>query len=105
MSGALAERTQFLAYALFSMFITAFLYPVVVHWTWGGGWLAAGGYLDFAGSGIVHLVGGVCGLVGAIMVGPRSGRFLTEPSICCKIQLYHSNAKDFKYVARTLTTR
>ena len=74
-SGALAERTQILAYTLFSCFITCWIYPLVVHWTWGGGWLADGGYVDFAGSGIVHMVGGVCALCGAIVVGPRIGRF------------------------------
>ena len=60
-SGCLAERTQIIAYLVFSVFITAVVYPVVVHWTWGGGWLATRGYLDFAGSGIVHLVGGRIG--------------------------------------------
>ena len=82
-SGALAERTRFLAYALVSMIITAFIYPVVVHWTWGGGWLAEGGYVDFAGSGIVHMVGGVCALMGAAMVGPRQGRFEDRESASC----------------------
>ena len=74
-SGALAERTQFLAYSVFSCIITTWIYPVVVYWTWGGGWLADGGYLDFAGSGIVHLVGGMAALCGAAIVGPRKGRF------------------------------
>lgn len=75
LSGALAERTKFLAYALFSSILTGFIYPMVVHWTWGGGWLGKGGYLDFAGSGIVHMVGGISALVGAYVVGPRLGRF------------------------------
>mmetsp|Transcript_45828 Transcript_45828/g.38605 ORF Transcript_45828/g.38605 Transcript_45828/m.38605 type:complete len:136 (+) Transcript_45828:295-702(+) len=56
--------------------MTGFIYPVVVHWTWAdGGWLAELGYTDFAGSGIVHLQGAVCGLIGAIILGPRIGRF------------------------------
>lgn len=55
--------------------LTAFVYPVVVQWTWNGGWLTQLGYTDFAGSGIVHMVGGVCGLVGAQFLGPRIGRF------------------------------
>lgn len=55
--------------------MTGFIYPVVVAWTWGGGWLSELGYSDFAGSGVVHLVGGVAGLVGASLVGPRIGRF------------------------------
>ena len=74
-SGSLAERTQFNAYVIYSMFITCFLYPVVVHWTWGGGWLAQLGFQDFAGSCIVHTVGGVAGLFGAAVIGPRLGRY------------------------------
>ena len=82
-SGSLAERVQINTYLLFSFFCTGFIYPVVVAWTWGGGWLTASdaegvaiwGYKDFAGSGIVHLVGGVAGLVGAVIAGPRLGRF------------------------------
>jgi Amt family ammonium transporter len=60
---------------VFSLLMTGFIYPVIVAWTWGTGWLAGKGYYDFAGSGIVHLTGGIAGLVGAIMVGPREGRF------------------------------
>ena len=74
-SGSLAERVQINTYLLFSFFMTGFIYPVVVAWTWGGGWLTESGYQDFAGSGIVHLTGGVAGLVGAIIAGPRFGRF------------------------------
>ncbi len=74
-SGCLAERTQIIAYLAYSVFITAFIYPIVVHWTWGGGWLSERGYLDFAGSGIVHLVGGVAGLAGCQIVGARLDRF------------------------------
>jgi len=75
-SGAMAGRTQLKAYIVYSIFITGFVYPVVVHWTWSGsGWLSEGsdgiGYSDFAGSGIVHCVGGMAALVGAIFVGPR----------------------------------
>jgi len=60
---------------VFSFIITGFIYPVVVHWHWGMGWLANYGYYDFAGSGIVHLTGGICGLTAAIICGPRLGRF------------------------------
>jgi Amt family ammonium transporter len=74
-SGSLAERTQFSAYVIYSIFITCFVYPVVVHWTWGGGWLTQLGFQDFAGSCIVHTVGGVAGLVGASVIGPRDGKF------------------------------
>ena len=74
-SGAIAERTQFVAYLIYSSIMTTFIYPVIVHWTWGGGWLFDKGYIDFAGSGIVHLVGGCAGLAGSAILGPRIGRF------------------------------
>jgi Amt family ammonium transporter len=81
-SGAMAERTQFAAYLGYSFLLTAFVYPVVVHWVWdGNGWLSAWGetnkqaVIDFAGSGVVHMTGGVAGLMGAMIVGPRTGRF------------------------------
>jgi len=71
-SGAMAGRTQLVAYATYCIFITAFIYPTVVHWTWtSDGWLSKGGYVDYAGSGIVHCVGGTAALVGAWFVGPR----------------------------------
>ena len=74
-SGSLAERVNINNYLLFSFFITGFIYPVVVAWTWGMGWLTVNGFLDFAGSGVVHLVGGVCGLTAAAVAGPRLGKF------------------------------
>jgi ammonium transporter, Amt family len=74
-SGAVAERTKFGAYVVFSMVLTALLYPVVGHWIWGGGWLAEQGFLDFAGSTVVHSVGGWAALAGIIVVGARKGRF------------------------------
>lgn len=78
-AGAVAERTRFPAYLIYSLFISAFLYPLIGHWAWGGGWLAKLGFLDFAGSTVVHAVGGFAGLAGAIIVGSRLGRW-TEKS-------------------------
>lgn len=74
-SGAMSERTRFAAYFVYSILITAFIYPIFGHWTWGGGWLSELGFSDFAGSTIVHSVGGWAALVGAMMLGPRKGRF------------------------------
>ncbi|MDX1637285.1 MAG: ammonium transporter [Balneolaceae bacterium] len=75
-SGAVAERTKFTAYIIYTVFITAFIYPVVGHWIWGGGWLSDLGFYDFAGSTVVHSVGAWAGLVGTILLGPRIGRFV-----------------------------
>merc|ERR1712048_978051 len=77
-SGGVAERVKFPGYVIYSLLMTAFIYPVVVAWTWGYGWLADLndiGFMDFAGSGIVHMTGGVGALVGAICSGPRNGRW------------------------------
>ncbi|MCI0679017.1 MAG: ammonium transporter, partial [Actinobacteria bacterium] len=74
-SGAVAERTRLDAYMAYSFLISAIVYPIYGHWVWGGGWLAQLGAWDFAGSGVVHAVGGVAAFVGAKMVGPRTGKF------------------------------
>ncbi len=74
-SGAMAERTKFLSYCVYSAVISALIYPIEAHWIWGGGWLAEMGFHDFAGSCAIHMVGGIAALVGAIMVGPRIGKF------------------------------
>jgi ammonium transporter, Amt family len=74
-SGAMAERTKFSAYCLYSFIISAVIYPISGHWIWGGGWLADLGFHDFAGSTAVHMVGGVASLVGAAIVGPRIGKY------------------------------
>ncbi len=74
-SGAMAERTKFLSYFIYSFFISLIFYPIVGHWIWGGGWLASMGMLDFAGSTVVHSVGGWFALIGAIMLGPRLGKY------------------------------
>ncbi len=74
-SGAVAERMKFGGYLVMSVAITALIYPIVTHWQWGGGWLAERGYYDFAGSSLVHMVGGVAGLMGAMLLGPRLGKY------------------------------
>ena len=74
-SGAMAERTKFIAYCFYSIIISALIYPVSGHWIWGGGWLATMGFHDFAGSTAVHMVGGVAALVGAKILGPRIGKY------------------------------
>jgi Amt family ammonium transporter len=74
-SGAMAERTKFSAYCIYSMVISAIIYPVSGHWIWGGGWLADLGFHDFAGSTAVHMVGGVASLIGAKILGPRIGKY------------------------------
>ncbi len=74
-SGAMAERTKFLAYVIYSAVISLIIYPVVGHWTWGGGWLSKMGFIDFAGSTVVHSVGGWAALVGAAIIGPRIGKY------------------------------
>ncbi len=74
-SGAMAERTEFKAYLIFSIVITVLIYPISGHWTWGGGWLSQMGFHDFAGSSIVHSVGAWVGLAGAAIIGPRIGKY------------------------------
>ena len=74
-SGAMAERTKFSMYFVYSMLISAFVYPIEGHWSWGGGWLSGMGFHDFAGSTVVHLCGGALALAGAIVLGPRIGKY------------------------------
>ena len=80
-SGALAERVKMWSFFLFTLILTAFLYPVIGAWTWGGGWLAEMGFQDFAGSTIVHSTGGWAALAGALVVGPRLGKFRQNGSV------------------------
>ncbi|MDR2738660.1 MAG: ammonium transporter [Treponema sp.] len=75
-SGAMAERTQFKSYLVYTCFISAFIYPISGHWVWGGGWLANLGFHDFAGSTVVHSVGGWAALMGAAILGPRTGKYV-----------------------------
>ena len=77
-SGAMAERTKFLSYCIYSGVISALIYPIEAHWIWGGGWLAQLGFHDFAGSCAIHMVGGVSALIGAWILGPRIGKFTKD---------------------------
>ena len=74
-SGAMAERTKFISYCIYSAVISAIVYPISGHWIWGGGWLAQLGFHDFAGSTAVHMCGGVAALIGAKILGPRIGKY------------------------------
>ena len=75
-SGAMAERTKFLSYCIYSGVISALIYPIEAHWIWGGGWLSQLGFHDFAGSCAIHMVGGISALIGAKILGPRIGKFV-----------------------------
>ena len=79
-SGAMAERTKFLSYCIYSGVISALIYPIEAHWIWGGGWLAQLGFHDFAGSCAIHMVGGISALIGAKLLGPRIGKFTKDAS-------------------------
>ena len=79
-SGAMAERTKFLSYCIYSGVISALIYPIEAHWIWGGGWLAQLGFHDFAGSCAIHMVGGISALIGAKILGPRIGKFTRDTS-------------------------
>ena len=79
-SGAMAERTKFLSYCVYSGVISALIYPIEAHWIWGGGWLAQLGFHDFAGSCAIHMVGGISALIGAKILGPRIGKFTKDKS-------------------------
>ena len=77
-SGAMAERTKFISYCIYSGVISALIYPIEAHWIWGGGWLSQIGFHDFAGSCAIHMVGGISALVGAAILGPRIGKFTKD---------------------------
>ena len=79
-SGAMAERTKFLSYCVYSAIISALIYPIEAHWIWGGGWLSQMGFHDFAGSCAIHMVGGISALIGAKILGPRIGKFKKDKS-------------------------
>ena len=81
-SGAMAERTKFLSYCIYSLVISAIVYPIEAHWAWGGGWLSneilGVTYIDFAGSSLIHMVGGISSFIGALILGPRWGKYLDK---------------------------
>ena len=77
-SGAMAERTKFLSFCIYSAVISAVIYPIEAHWIWGGGWLSQIGFHDFAGSCAIHMVGGISALIGAWILGPRIGKFTKD---------------------------
>ena len=79
-SGSMAERTKFSSYCIYSAVISAVIYPIEAHWTWGGGFLAQWGFHDFAGSNCIHMAGGICAFIGAWMLGPRIGKFEKDES-------------------------
>ena len=79
-SGAMAERTKFSAYCIYSAVISLFIYPIEAHWIWGDGWLSQIGFHDYAGSCAIHMVGGIAALVGAIFLGPRIGKYVKDAS-------------------------
>jgi Amt family ammonium transporter len=80
-SGCVAERIKYLSFILFSLLLVGIAYPITGHWIWGGGWLAQRGFWDFAGSTVVHTVGGVAGLAGILLLGPRIGKYKADGSV------------------------
>ena len=87
-SGAMAERTKFLSYWIYSAVISALIYPIEAHWIWGGGWLAQLGFHDFAGSCAIHMVGGISALIGAKLLGPRIGKFTHDEKGKIKVNAF-----------------
>ena len=87
-SGAMAERTKFVSYCVYSAVISAVVYPIETHWVWGGGWLAQMGYHDFAGSSVIHMVGGLTALIGAALLGPRIGKFVKKDGKVTKVNAF-----------------
>ena len=80
-SGAVAERARLLTFFFFTAIATLIIYPVVGHWVWGGGWLSEKGFIDFAGSTVVHGVGGGMALAGALIIGPRLGKYMPDGTV------------------------
>ncbi len=84
-SGAMAERTKFSTYCIYSAIISGIIYPIEAHWVWGGGFLAEWGFHDYAGSNCIHMVGGICALIGAYLLGPRIGKFVKKDGKVTKV--------------------
>src|SRR5688572_21965675 len=80
-SGCVAERVKYISFILFSLLLVGIAYPITGHWIWGGGWLAQQGFFDFAGSTVVHTVGGIAGLAGILLLGPRIGKYKADGSV------------------------
>ncbi len=87
-SGAMAERTKFLSYCIYSAVISAVVYPIEAHWIWGGGWLSQLGFHDFAGSTAIHMVGGIAAFIGAAILGPRIGKFIKKDGKVVKVNAF-----------------
>ncbi|MDE7367217.1 MAG: ammonium transporter [Lachnospiraceae bacterium] len=87
-SGAMAERTKFSSYCIYSAVISAVVYPIETHWVWGGGWLSQLGFHDFAGSAVIHMVGGITALIGAAILGPRIGKFIKKDKKVTKVNAF-----------------
>lgn len=87
-SGAMAERTKFSSYCIYSAVISAVVYPIEAHWIWGGGWLSQLGFHDFAGSCAIHMVGGLSALIGAALLGPRIGKFIKKDGKVTKVNAF-----------------
>ena len=101
-SGAMAERTKFLSYCIYSAVISALIYPIEAHWIWGGGWLSELGFHDFAGSCAIHMVGGISALIGAAILGPRIGKFTKDKA--GKITSAEISSEPTRFMARTMIT-
>ena len=106
-SGAMAERTKFLSYCIYSAVISAVVYPIEAHWIWGGGWLAALGFHDFAGSCAIHMVGGLSAFIGATIEGARIGKFTRDENgkVTHLLQEYRQRGERLYWLNPELPTR
>ena len=101
-SGAMAERTKFLSYCVYSAVISALIYPIEAHWVWGGGWLSQMGFHDFAGSTCIHMVGGTAAIIGAKILGPRIGKFTkNEKGEVVKVNAFPGHNLPWRFFPKT----